>query len=93
MDTALITIQSQLWLEEQQPKADDEERVVEMELDKEQGNLQEEEGGTQEDSQEVKESQTQGELQDEPKEKVSGKEESSEEDSEDSVGRKRKGNS
>ena len=90
---APITIQSQLWLEGQQPEADDEERVVEMELGKEQGDSQEEEGGTQEDSQEEKESQTQGELKDEQKEKVSGEEESSEEDSEDSVGRKRKGNS
>ena len=62
-ETAPITIQSQLWLEGQQPKADNEERVVEMELDKEQEDLQEEEGGTQEDSQEGKESQTQGELQ------------------------------
>ena len=74
-----------------QTKADDEERVVEVELDKEQGDSQEEEGGTQEDSQEETESQTQEELQDEPKEKASGEEESSGEDSEDSVGRKEKG--
>ena len=58
METAPISVQSQLWMEGWQTKADDEERVVEVELDKEQGDSQEEEGGTQEDSQEETESQT-----------------------------------
>ena len=93
VEMAPISIQSQLWLEGQQSEADDEERVVEVELDKKQGDLQEEEGDTQEGSQEEKESQTQEKLQDESKEKVSGEEESLGEDSEDSVGRKGKGDS
>ena len=49
-EMASFTIQSQLWLEGHQPKVDDEERVVEMELDVEQ-----------EDSQEEKESESQEE--------------------------------
>ena len=66
-----------------------------MELDQEQGDLQKEEGGTQEDSKEERKSETQGEHQDEPKEqdKISGEEESSEGGSESSVGRERKGDS
>ena len=40
MGTAPVTFQSQLWLEGQQLEADDKERVVEMELDKEQGDSQ-----------------------------------------------------
>ena len=56
MEVASISIQSQLWIEGQQPEADNEERVVEVELDKEQGGLQEEQGGTQKGSQEEKES-------------------------------------
>ena len=60
MGTAPVTFQSQLWLEGHQPKADNEERVVEMELDQEQGDSQEEEGSTQEDLQEEKESKTKG---------------------------------
>ena len=39
--TAPFTIQSQLWLEGHQPKVDDEERMVEMELDAEQEDSQE----------------------------------------------------
>ena len=42
-EMAPFTIQSQLWLEGHQPKVDDEEKVVEMELDAEQEDSQEKE--------------------------------------------------
>ena len=88
METAPITLQSHLWVKGPQPKREDNERVVEVELNQEQskswGEEPRKEGDMQEDSQKEEPLEV-GKIQEKPKgqDRTSGQE-SSEEDNESS---------